>query len=173
MAANHYLKYVANVSVSWANTGGTQAFVAPGPPCRRHQCMSSVYHLPLLRERVHILLQLRLVHARGLGARNRLCVCMHRASSLSSSSSSDSSSNRCQQSASLLNVLWRCLRNTMQDGPERRQPSTCLHRTEKVYQKLYNQFGVSNESLAGYFGGPLSPGTEDRVCLHGYVKCQC
>ncbi len=31
MAANHYLKYVANVSVSWENTGGTQAFVAPGP----------------------------------------------------------------------------------------------------------------------------------------------
>ena len=25
---------------------------------------------------------------------------------------------------------------------------------EKVYQKLYNQFGVSNESLAEYFGGP-------------------
>jgi hypothetical protein len=31
MAANHYLKYVANVSVSWENTGGVQAFMAPGP----------------------------------------------------------------------------------------------------------------------------------------------
>ena len=25
---------------------------------------------------------------------------------------------------------------------------------EKVYQKLYNKFGVSNKSLAEYFGGP-------------------
>ena len=31
MAANHYLKYTANVSVSWENTGGIQAYIAPGP----------------------------------------------------------------------------------------------------------------------------------------------
>ena len=48
MAANHYLKYVANVSVSWEQTGGSQTFLAPGalpsPAEKVHVERSTTYH---------------------------------------------------------------------------------------------------------------------------------
>lgn len=48
MAANHYLKYTANISVSWENTGGIQAYIAPGPlplpAAPVHVDRSTTYH---------------------------------------------------------------------------------------------------------------------------------
>ena len=74
MGINHYLKYVGNVSVNWEQTGGNQLSLPPrlpAPPSAVHM-IRALDRAALLRERLHLQLQLRVVLPRGLGARDRL-----------------------------------------------------------------------------------------------------
>ena len=114
MALNHYLKYVANVSVSWEQTGGNQLYLPPGtlpqPPAPVHIERSTIYNYY---------------------------------------------ANVCTFSYSFVwytaddwvrEIDWMALNGI--------NLPLAYTGQEKIYQKLYNAFGLSNESLSEYFGGP-------------------
>ena len=113
MAINHYLKYVANVSVSWEQTGGNQLSLPPDlppPPATVHVERSTDIHYY---------------------------------------------ANVCTFSYSF---VWYSLADWVReiDWMALNGINLPLAYTgqEAIYQKLYNQFGVSNDSLSEYFGGP-------------------
>ena len=137
MAANHYLKYVANVSVSWENTGGNQALLAPGRPLP-----------PPPKAGVHI--------ERSTEYHYYANVCTFSYSFVWYSLEDWQREIDCQPPAPPLPGRVTTDSAGVAIGMALNGVNMPLAYTgqERIYQKLYNAFGISNDSLADYFGGP-------------------